>query len=131
MRALRSVWSAVAVALTLAAVLWTGGVVPALAEDDFRMSPEAALQYMNETPNLFVMDVRTPGEYAQKHLDRAVNIPVEELEGRLHEVPADRPVLIHCRTGIRAERAYNLIRDKKPEVKSMRIVRGNVEELLK
>lgn len=131
MRALRTLWTGVVVTLSLVALLWAGSAVPARAEDNVRMTPEAALQYMAETPTLFVVDVRTPAEYAEKHLDRAVNIPVEELEGRLREVPTDRPVLIHCRTGIRAERAYNLIRDKKPEVKTMRMVRGNVEELLK
>lgn len=131
MRSLRTLWTGVAVTLALAALLWAGSTVPARAENNFRMTPEAALQYMAETPTLFVVDVRTPAEYAEKHLDRAVNIPVEELEGRLSEVPADRPILIHCRTGIRAERAYNLIRDKKTDVKTMRIVRGNVDELLK
>lgn len=130
MRGWRLRTKAVSAALALAALLWMGAC-PAVAEGDFKMSPQAALQYRAETPNVLVLDVRTPGEYAQGHLDDAVNIPVEELETRLGEVPADRPVLIHCRTGIRAERAYNLIREKKPEVKDMRIVKGHVDELLK
>lgn len=131
MRTLRSLWSCAAAVMALSAMLWTGGAVPAVAGDSFKMSPKAALEYRAATPELLVIDVRTPGEYAQGHLEGSVNIPVEELEGRLAEVPADRPVLLHCRTGIRAERAYNLIKEKKPEVTNMLMVRGNVEELLK
>lgn len=131
MRSLRSLWSGLAAVLALTGMLWAGGVVPAAADDSFKMAPKAALEYRAATPDLIVLDVRTPGEYAQGHLEGSMNIPVEELEGRLAEVPADRPLLIHCRTGIRAERAYNIIKEKKPEVTTMHIVRGNVDELLK
>ncbi len=33
-----------------------------------------------------LVDVRTPGEYAEGHLRGAVNVPVGELEGRLDEL---------------------------------------------
>ena len=94
MRNFRFLWSGLTVVLTLAAMLWMGGAAPAAAEDSFKMSPKAALEYRAATPELVVLDVRTPGEYAQGHLEGSVNIPVEELEGRLAEVPADRPLLI-------------------------------------
>lgn len=112
MRNFRFLWSGLTVVLTLAAMLWMGGAAPAAAEDSFKMSPKAALEYRAATPELVVLDVRTPGEYAQGHLEGSVNIPVEELEGRLAEVPADRPLLIYCRRGARAERAYNIIKEK-------------------
>ena len=105
MRNFRFLWSGLTVVLTLAAMLWMGGAAPAAAEDSFKMSPKAALEYRAATPELVVLDVRTPGEYAQGHLEGSVNIPVEELEGRLAVVPADRPLLIYCRRGARADRA--------------------------
>ena len=131
MRNFRFLWSGLTVVLTLAARLWMGGAAPAAAEDSFKMSPKAALEYRAATPELVVLDVRTPGEYAQGHLEGSVNIPVEELEGRLAEVPADRPLLIYCRRGARAERAYNIIKEKKPEAATVHFVLGNVEDLLK
>ena len=60
-----------------------------------------------------------------------MTIPVEELEGRLAEVPADRPLLIYCRRGARAERAYNIIKEKKPDAATVHFVLGNFEDLLK
>ena len=131
MRNFRFLWSGLTVVLTLAAMLWMGGAAPAAAEDSFKMSPKAALEYRAATPELVVLDVRTPGEYAQGHLEGSVNIPVEELEGRLAEVPADRPLLIYCRRGARADRAYNIIKEKKPEAATVHFVLGNVEDLLK
>ncbi len=37
----------------------------------------------------------------------AVSIPLDDLEKRLAEVPKDKPIVIHCSTGVRAEMAYN------------------------
>ncbi len=59
---------------------------------------------------LLVLDVRTPEEFGQGHVPGALNIPVQELEKRAAEVPADRPVLIVCRTGRRAGTAYNILK---------------------
>ncbi|HHQ42203.1 MAG TPA: metalloregulator ArsR/SmtB family transcription factor, partial [Chromatiales bacterium] len=44
-----------------------------------------------------VLDVRPPEEYAAGHLPGAVNIPLEELERRLGELPRDREVVAYCR----------------------------------
>lgn len=46
---------------------------------------------------LTLVDVRPELEYAAGHLLGAVNIPVEQLEGRLDELPADREVVAYCR----------------------------------
>lgn len=40
----------------------------------------------------------------------AVSIPLDDLEKRLAEVPKDKPIVIHCSTGIRAEMAYNQLK---------------------
>jgi len=44
-----------------------------------------------------VLDVRPAGEYAAGHLPGAVNIPIEELAGRLGELPAGVEVVAYCR----------------------------------
>jgi phage shock protein E len=50
-----------------------------------------------------LVDVRTPAEFAEGHLEGAVNIPLDELERRLAEVgPRDRPVVLYCRSGRRS-----------------------------
>ncbi|MGH8980476.1 MAG: MBL fold metallo-hydrolase [Acidimicrobiales bacterium] len=48
-----------------------------------------------------VLDVRSPEEWATRHLAGAVNIPFWELETRLPEVPLGE-VWVHCQLGLRA-----------------------------
>jgi phage shock protein E len=57
-----------------------------------------------------LVDVRTTDEFADGHLDGAVNIPVQDLEARLAEVgPKDKPVVVYCRSGGRSARAKRLL----------------------
>ena len=57
----------------------------------------------------FVLDVRRRDEWAAGHLDGAVHIPLDELEDRTDEVPARRPVWVHCASGFRASIAASLL----------------------
>lgn len=53
-----------------------------------------------------IIDVREKREYENGHLVNAVNIPFSEFRQRLDEIPKDRPVYIHCRSG---QRSYNVV----------------------
>ena len=44
-----------------------------------------------------VLDVRPPAEYAAGHLPDAVNVPPDELETRLADLPVGQPVVAYCR----------------------------------
>jgi rhodanese-related sulfurtransferase len=44
-----------------------------------------------------VLDVRPGEEYQAAHIPGAVSIPLEELRGRLSELPEDREVVAYCR----------------------------------
>jgi NADPH-dependent 2,4-dienoyl-CoA reductase/sulfur reductase-like enzyme/rhodanese-related sulfurtransferase len=54
--------------------------------------------------NAYIIDVRERGEYANGHIKNAINIPLSELRQRINEIPKDKPVYLHCRTG---QRSYN------------------------
>jgi rhodanese-related sulfurtransferase len=51
---------------------------------------------------VFLVDVRAPGEFKEGSVPGAVNIPLEELRGRLDELPEDREVWLYCAAGQRA-----------------------------
>ncbi len=59
-----------------------------------------------------LVDVRTPGEYASGHVSGAKNIPVQELAGRMDEIPKDRPVVLYCRSGMRSAKAAGMLTAK-------------------
>jgi rhodanese-related sulfurtransferase/predicted transcriptional regulator len=44
-----------------------------------------------------LIDVRPPEEFAAGHIDGARSIPIDELERRLSELPADREIVAYCR----------------------------------
>lgn len=56
--------------------------------------------------NAYIIDARERREYEAGHLKNAVNIPLSEFRNRLDEIPKDRPVYIHCRSG---QRSYNMV----------------------
>lgn len=53
-------------------------------------------------PELFLLDVRTPEEFAAGHVPGAVNIPHDQVESRLAEIPHDKDVVLYCHSGRRA-----------------------------
>lgn len=57
-----------------------------------------------------LLDVRTPEEFRDGHLDGALNVPVSELEAHLDELPAGRPLVVYCASGRRSARAVGLLR---------------------
>lgn len=68
-----------------------------------------------------IIDARAPGEFEKGHFKGAVNIPAEEAAKRLAEIPLDRPVLVHCSTGTRAEMVYDLVKDKGYNLKFLKV----------
>ncbi len=47
--------------------------------------------------DVLVLDVRPAEEYRAGHIDGARSIPLDELEQRLAELPADREIVAYCR----------------------------------
>lgn len=59
--------------------------------------------------SLFLLDVRTPEEYAQGHVPGAVNIPHDQVASRLADIPKDKDVVLYCRSGRRAGLAAEVL----------------------
>jgi len=59
--------------------------------------------------SVFLLDTRTPFEVMQGKIDGFVNIPLDELRGRLDEIPKDRPVYVHCHSGLRSYLACRIL----------------------
>jgi len=56
-----------------------------------------------------VVDVRTPGEYAEGHFDGSINIPLNEIPGRLDELKKDKEIVVCCASGIRSSNAMAIL----------------------
>jgi len=88
-----------------AAVAYLGGEAANEAED----VPREELLRRARSGQVVVLDVRPRHEYAEGHIPGAVSVPVDELEQRLAEVPADVQVVAYCR-GAYCVLAYDAVR---------------------
>lgn len=57
----------------------------------------------------FIVDVRERVEFERGHIKTAVNIPLSEFRERVNEIPKDRPVYLHCRSGQRSYVAARIL----------------------
>jgi rhodanese-related sulfurtransferase len=60
--------------------------------------------------NAFILDVRSPGEYASGHVAGSVNIPLQSLSGQLAKVPKDKKIVTCCASGMRSASAASILR---------------------
>jgi phage shock protein E len=56
-----------------------------------------------------LVDVRTPEEFAEGHIENALNIPLDTLSSQLDQLPQDTPIVLYCRSGNRSKQAYELM----------------------
>ena len=75
----------------------------------YRSATFADLAAESGGEDLTVLDVRRTDEWQDGHLDGALHIPLDQLEDRIDEVPADRPVWVHCASGFRASIAASIV----------------------
>ena len=68
----------------------------------------SVLELKESQEQYFVLDVREPYEYEISNLG-AVNIPLRELGKRKEEIPKDRPIVVHCKSGVRSLQAIQLL----------------------
>lgn len=79
-----------------------------LLHGEFRQVPVSAVRGLVES-GASIIDVREPGEYAAGHIRGAVNVPLSQLRDRLDELPQDRPLYVHCRSGQRSYYACRIL----------------------
>ncbi len=72
---------------------------------------EKASDFIAHNAELFVLDVRTEGEWNQGHIPCAIHIDVYGFESHVDELPEDknRPILCFCAHGIRSAAACHFM----------------------
>ncbi len=82
---------------------------PAAARDPKAIDSAAARDMIDK--GAVVLDVRTKDEFAEDHLEKATNIPVQEFGTRIAEVDKltggdkSKPIVVYCSAGARAAKA--------------------------
>jgi len=57
-----------------------------------------------------ILDIRNPDEFSKGNIKGSKNIPVDQLAHRLIELPKGKEIIVYCKTGVRAEMAFNTLK---------------------
>ena len=91
----------------LVALLLVGCAAPAEEITYRQVNMDEAITMMEEGTDYIILDVRTPEEFADKHIPGAINIPNETIGAAvIPELPdKDQLILVYCRSGNRSKQA--------------------------
>jgi rhodanese-related sulfurtransferase/glyoxylase-like metal-dependent hydrolase (beta-lactamase superfamily II) len=89
---------------------------PELMTGTDRRRPAEVHELLTSPAPPLVLDVRNPKELTQGRIEGSVNIPLNHLRERMHELPHDRPVLVHCAGGYRSSIAAGMLQQQGIEV---------------
>jgi rhodanese-related sulfurtransferase len=83
-----------------------------LTIENGRISPAEVDRMLSADPGAVrLLDVRTPGEFATAHIAGSYNVPVDVLAEHSAEIRGlERPVVLICQSGQRADRADAVLR---------------------
>ena len=86
---------------------WEEKNLPVLSSGNVDVQDLDTLMWSDEIP--LILDVRTAGEWKKARLSGSINIPLDELETRLQELPRDRNIVIVCASGFRSAIAVGIL----------------------
>ncbi len=66
--------------------------------------------WLEERPELVVIDVREPFEWREGHIEGALHLPMREVVDRRREVPSDRPKAVLCSGGLRSSTVISALK---------------------
>lgn len=84
------------------------------------LSVQEAKKLIEENNELKIIDVRTPHEYNEGHIQNAINIPLNEIQNK--EFDKNKEYLLYCRSDGRSKFANQIL--KSNQINSKYIIGG-------
>jgi|Deesub1362A_J573_1020465.scaffolds.fasta_scaffold01394_17 NADPH-dependent 2,4-dienoyl-CoA reductase/sulfur reductase-like enzyme/rhodanese-related sulfurtransferase len=80
-----------------------GAVVDNILKGEVQtITPKELAERLSKGDSPFLLDVRSEKEVKKGRIRGAINIPLDELDKRLGEIPRDREIICYCATGLRS-----------------------------
>lgn len=77
--------------------------------------------------SIMLIDVRDADEFSKGSFTSARNIPVENLEPAIKDLPATKPIVFVCSTGARSGEAYYMVKDVRESLKDVYYVEAEID----
>lgn len=94
--------------ILLSALLFTGCASSNNQTNTYRqIGMDEAVTMMEQESGYIILDVRTPEEFAEKHIPNAINVPNEMIgTDEISALPdKDQLIMVYCRSGRRSKEA--------------------------
>jgi rhodanese-related sulfurtransferase len=77
-----------------------------------KLSGKDFIEKYNSTSNAVLVDVRTPAEFLSGHIDKAINIDIENssFESEIKNLDKSKTYFVYCRSGNRSGQAVQIMR---------------------
>ena len=85
------------------------GTHPELVRRTERLTVATLAEQLATSAPPVILDVRTPREWHSKHIAGSLNVPLNQLPGRVQEIPRQTPLVLHCQSGYRSAIAASLL----------------------
>ena len=85
-----------------------------------QLDPKQVHSMISQTSRPYLLDVRTPQEYQQGHINGAELIPLDELPKKMSRIPKNREVICICHSGNRSSAAANHLSSAGYKVSNLR-----------
>ena len=100
--------------------------------DDFsfvNIEYEYAKTILKNDNNAILLDVRSPQEYRERHLQGSINIPLYNLEDEVEEKIQNKQntIIVYCQSGGRSKKACEILSYKK--YKSVYNIEGGLDAI--
>jgi glyoxylase-like metal-dependent hydrolase (beta-lactamase superfamily II)/rhodanese-related sulfurtransferase len=82
---------------------------PDLVRRTERLTVATLAEQLATTAPPLLLDVRTTREWQSKHIAGSLNVPLNQLPGRVQEIPHQTPLVLHCQSGYRSAIAASLL----------------------
>lgn len=63
----------------------------------------------NDPKDTIFVDVRTAAEYKAEHIDKVINLPLDQIKKRVDELKPFKKIYLHCQSGARCHKAFEKI----------------------
>jgi rhodanese-related sulfurtransferase len=85
-----------------------------------QVEPGQVYTMVTQTPKPYLLDVRTPREYKQGHINGADLIPLDELSTKIARIPKGREIICVCESGSRSSVAARHLNAQGYKVSNMK-----------
>ena len=88
------------------------GLTSACGKQNFENADVKEFSELTREPNTVILDVRTPAEYAEGHIEGSILIDQKEsdfVERVKEAIPTDKTIAIYCRSGRRSANAAEIL----------------------